>query len=515
MNNNELKVGAILSYIQMGLSILIGLIYTPVMIQLLGQSEYGLYNTVSSTISMLSVLSLSFNSSYIRYYSIYKSQDDYNLIYKLNGLFLIIFTVIGCVALGCGIFLSFHLEYVFSEGLTAQEYVIARTLMLLLTVNLSFSFPMSVFSSIISANEKFVFLKIVGMINTIVGPMVTLPLLLMGYRSITMVFVSVIISFLTNALYVYYVLMVIKNKFIFHGFERRLFKSLSIYTLFITINMIVDQINWNIDKILLGRYKGTAAVAIYSVGYSIYSYYTLFSTSISHVFTPRIHNIVNETKGNLVEQKKQLTQLFSKVGRIQFIVLGLIASGFVFFGKNFITKFWAGIEYYDSYYVALLLILPASIALIQNLGIEIQRAQNKHKFRSIAYSFMALVNLLLSIYLCQIYGAVGSAIGTAISLILANGIIMNIYYYYRCNIDILIFWKNIMQLTKGIIIPAFVGIVITRFWKVNNFIDLAVQIFIYVIVYVISMWLWGINEFEKMLIFSGLKKVGLKNDKHN
>lgn len=44
-------------------------------------------------------------------------------------------------------------------------------------------------------------------------------------------------------------------------------------------------------------------------------------------------------------------------------------------------------------------------------------------------SVMAIVNLVISIFLCQIYGAIGSAIGTAISLIFVNGIIMNIYYH--------------------------------------------------------------------------------------
>ena len=67
MKINQLKGGSLLSYGQTFLSILIGVVYTPVMLRLLGQSEYGLYNTVSSTISMLSILSLGFNSSYIRY----------------------------------------------------------------------------------------------------------------------------------------------------------------------------------------------------------------------------------------------------------------------------------------------------------------------------------------------------------------------------------------------------------------------------------------------------------------
>ena len=74
--HNQLRWGSILSYAQMGLSVLIGLLYTPVMLRLLGSSEYGLYNTVASTISMLGLLNLGFNSGYIRYFAKYRVNDS-------------------------------------------------------------------------------------------------------------------------------------------------------------------------------------------------------------------------------------------------------------------------------------------------------------------------------------------------------------------------------------------------------------------------------------------------------
>ena len=506
-NHNQLKWGSILSYAQMGLSVLIGLLYTPVMLRLLGRSEYGLYNTVASTISMLGLLNLGFNSGYIRYFAKYKVNDDKESIWKLNGLFLIIFTVIGLVALLCGLFLTFHLEMVFKSGLTAEEYGIARILMLLMTLNLAISFPMSVFSMIISANERFIFLKILGMLNTVLGPLLTLPLLLMGYRSIAMVSVSVALALITNVIYVYYVLHVLRNRFIFRDFERGIFSSLFAYTLFIAINIIVDQINWNIDKLLLTRFKGTSAVAVYSVGYSLYSYYMSFSVSVSGVFTPRIHKIVNETRDDHHLQRQQLTDLFVKVGRIQFLILGLIASGMVFFGHAFLTQFWAGPEYSDSYAVALLLMLPASIALTQNVGIEIQRALNLHQFRSLVYLGMALVNLGLSIYLCQKYGAIGSAVGTAISLIVANGLVMNIYYHLKCNMDVLAFWKNIIRMCLGLILPVAFGVAYTRILNVTRPYVFVLGIAAYTVVYCVSVWCFSMNPYEKTLVCSIFSKL--------
>ena len=214
----------------MGVSIVIGLIYTPIMIRILGKNEYGLYQTVASTISMLSLLSLGFNSGYIRYYARYKKEKDNNSIDRLNGLFLIIFSIIGVVALLCGVFLSFNLTLIFDKGLTEKEYKIARVLMILLTANLSISFPASVFSNIISAHEQFIFLKAIGMIKTVASPLITLPLLLSGYRSIVMVLVTVIVSFIVDIIYVWYVLFKMKEKFVFHDFEKGIIKSLFGYT---------------------------------------------------------------------------------------------------------------------------------------------------------------------------------------------------------------------------------------------------------------------------------------------
>jgi len=503
---NQLKWGAILSYAQMALGIIVNLAYTPIMIRILGKSEYGLYNTVASTISLLSIMNLGFNSSYIRYYSKYKKEGKKQDIFKLNGLFLIVFSIIGLIGLVCGIFLSFNLEFVFDDGLTQAEYQIAKVLMLFMTVNLAMSFPASLFTSIISAHEKYVFLKLLGMLKTVMGPLVTLPLLLLGYRSIAMVVITVSISTITDLIYFIYVVAVLKNRFIFRDFEKGIFKSLFVYTSFIAINLIVDQINWNVDKFLLGRFKGTPAVAVYSVGYALYQYYSSFSSAISGVFAPRIHKIVNSTLENLAEQKRQLTGLFIKIGRIQFLLLGLLSTGLIFFGKPFIY-FWAGEGYDESYYTMLLLVLPSTIALIQNIGIEIQRAKNKHQFRSIVYVIMAIINLVLSIFLCQKYGAIGSAIGTAISLILANGLAMNIYYHKKCNVNILTFWKNILRMSLGLIIPSVAGVAIMCFINLYSIWNMLIFIPVYTALYCASMWFLGMNKYERGLVIKPIAKI--------
>ena len=505
-HSRQIKIGAVLSYLQMGLSLLLGIIYTPVMISKLGQSEYGLYNIAASTISMLSILSLGFGSGYLRFYAKYRAKGEKDSIYRLNGLFLLTFSIIGMVALIIGCFLSFHLELVYDNGLTAGEYTIARVLMLLLTVNLALSFPMSVFNTIISANEQFIFQKVINMGKTVLTPLLTIPLLFAGFKSIAVVAVTVLLTFVVDVFNILYVVKKLKNKFYFRNFEKGIFKQIFVYTTFIMINTIVGQINWNVDKVLLGRFQGTAAVAVYAVASTLHVSYENFSTCVSNVFRTKVHMLVNTTNENRAEQRLQLTNLFVRVGRIQFLILGLVLSGFIFFGKQFITCFWAGPEYEESYYIAVLLLVSVSIVLIQNIGIDIQRAMDKHRFRSIAYLFMSVVNLLLTVWLCQIYGAIGAAIGTAMSVIVVDGLIINVFYHKQCNVNVLEFWRNILRMSVGLIPPVLFGIVAQRFLDLGKIVPFIGGIVLYTFIYAVSVWNVSMNEEEKLLFKNFLVK---------
>lgn len=508
MKANQLRTASVLSYIQIAMGIIIGIIYTPIMIRLLGKNEYGLYTTVAAAINMLSILNLGLGSGYIRYHAKYKAENDNEKINKLNGLFLTIFSIIAVIVFSIGMYLSFHLEMVFSTGLTQEEYKTAQILMILLTINITISFPMSVISNIIVANERYIFLKVLGMVKTVLTPLLTLPLLLLGFKSIGMVVLTLILNLIVDIIQLYYVLHILKNRFILGRVEKSLFTGIFTYTIFVALNLIVDQLNWNIDKIIIARFKGTESVAIYSVGYSLYVHYMTFSTAISGLFTPRVHMIVNNTIGDSQLQKTNLTELFVKVGRIQFLILALICSGFLFFGKQFLD-FWVGTGYENAYYIALLLMLPSLIPFCQNVGIEVQRAKNIHQFRAIVYIIMAVINLISSIYLCQLYGEIGSAIGTAVSLVLANGIVMNIYYHQKCNIDIISFWKSIGSLSLGLIIPIIVGGLIVYFFDLTSVLGLIIAIIFYIIIYCASQWFIGMNEYEKSIIFGVFKKLFL------
>ena len=501
MQINQKKGGVLLTYIAQAIQILSGLLYTPIMLRLLGQSEYGLYQLVASVVSYLSVLSLGFGSSYMRFYSRIKKNNDEQELARFNGMFMTIFLIIAAICLICGGIMLTNIEMVFGSGLTVIEYEKAKILLALMVFNLSLTFPASVFDSFMSAHEQFIFQRLLKVFQYLFNPFIVLPLLLMGYGSVAMVLVT---TGLTVAKLVSSVIFCVKKlhiKMVFHGFRLGLLKEMWIFTFFIFINMIVDQINWNVDKFLLGRFSGTIAVAVYGIGGQLNSMYLQVSTAISNVFIPQINRIVAEDQGD-----KVLTEIFTKVGRIQFIVLSMIVSGFIFLGKSFVSL-WAGAGYEDSYTIAMIMINPKTIALIQNLVIDKKKKKNLHKARSIVYLFMAIANIFISIPLIKIWGAKGAALGTAISLILCNGIFMNLYYQKRIGIDIIYFWKQIGKFIPAFIPTVVVGCLLRIFWNMSSFTGFLVAGGIYFSVFCVSMWKLGMNESERIMIIGPLNRI--------
>lgn len=511
---NQLKVGVILSYLATGLNMLIQLLYTPIMIKLLGQSEYGLYTLVGSVVSYLSLFSLGFTGAYLRFYSRYRKEGGKESIARLNGLFLTIFLCMAIVALVCGVTLSHFTPQLFGTKLSKVELEKAKTLMQILVINIACTFPASVFESIVSAHEQYIFQRLLNLGGIVFNPFICLPLLLSGKGSIAVVCVTTGITVGKLLFNVAFCVKKLQVQFEFRNLNLSLLKEIAGFSFFLFINMVIDQINWAVDKFILGRIAGTATVAVYGVGAQINAMYIQFSTAISSVFSPRVNRIAAEKDATIY---KKFTELFIKVGRIQFLFLGLIVSGFVFFGKYFLTDIYVTSAYVDSYYVAVLLIVPVTIPLIQNLGIEIQRAVNKHRMRALVYAMMAFVNICISIPLAVLYGPIGSALGTSLSLLLANGIIMNIYYHKQIQIDMIAFWKSIFSLGRGLVFPIVLGCVISCGIEFDSITNYMKWIIVYILAYAISMWLFGMNTYEKNLIIHPLKSIWRgrpKNDYH-
>ena len=503
-NNNERKIGAILSYISIIASTLVQLTYTPLLIKTMGQSEYGLYSLVNSVIGYLTVLDLGFGNAIVVYTSKYRAKKMYEEEKQLHGMFKLIFIIIGIIAGLLGIILFLNVNNMFGSTMNLVELKKIKIMMIILTINLVFTFCFSIYSSVITAYEKFIYQKIISILNTLLKPIIMIPLLFMGYKSITMAVVITIVNIFVIISNYLYCRNKLKIKIKYQGFNKKVFKKIFKYSIFIFLAVVVDKANWSVDQFVLGAVSGTIAVSLYSTASTINILFINLSTAISGVLLPKMSKMIAKKATD-----EEITNEFIKVGRIQYLIVFLMASGLTLFGKEFFIA-WVGKKFVESYYIALILIIPLCLPLIQNLGISIMQARNMHKFRSIVLFLIAIANIAISIPLAKMYGGIGSAIGTSISLLVGNVLIINIYYYKKVGINVIKFWKEIFTMTIPFVIPVSLIVILIKLIPLHGYQHVIIFGGIYTIIYTIICYLVVLNKYEKDIVNKVFRKMYLK-----
>ncbi len=498
---NQIKAGAVLNYVIIGLNILTGLLYTPYMLHCLGQNEYGLYSIVASVIAYLTLLDFGFGSAITRYTARIRATGTKDNEWRLYGMFLSAYTLIGILVTIVGFVLYFNIGNMFDRTMTNDEIGQAKIMMGLMVFNLAVTFPLSVFGSIVNAYEKFVFQRIVNISRIILSTLTLILVLFMGYKAVAMVIIQTVFSLGTlvaNWMYCKYRLEI---KIFFNGFDYQLLKEILVFSWWSFVGAIIDRLYWNTGQFILGVYCGTVAVAIYSVAFTLFQLYLSMSTALNSVLLPRITVLATNE-----DNDKQISDLFNRTGRLQFCVLCLILCGFSLFGKAFI-RLWAGPDYETSFTVALLFFVATIVPLIQNVGLSVIMARGKLKFRSLTYLAISIVTVIGEILVAKNHGVIGCAWAITIAHIIGQWIIMNIYYSKSQHLEIGVFWKNIIKMSIAPFLISIIFSISLRFWTLDSWIKLMEGIGIFLCVYLPVFWHFSMNGYEKSQVMGVIRKI--------
>lgn len=495
---NERKAGALLSYINLGIGSIIPLFYTPIMLKLLGQEEYGLYGLANSAISYLSLLNFGMGSAIVRYTAKCRAEEKHNEVKGLIGLFLLIYGCLSMVVCLLGSYLVGKADVFFAKGLSVEEISRLRVIMRIMVLSTAISLPISVFTSIISAYEQFIFAKAYGILGTVLTPILNLIILYAGHGAVGIAMANLIFQIISGLIYCTYCARRLRLVPSFKGMPIHLLKEIWIFSAFVFISSIADMLYWATDKVLIGAFIGSAAVAVYNIGGTFTSILQNMAHAISNMFTPKVMMMARDHSS-----AEQTSELMIRIGRLQYYIVSFVLSGYIVFGRSFIVL-WAGEGYMDAYYIALLTMIPLAVPLIQSIAYSTIVAQNRHRFRAILYVVIAVINVISTYLAIPRFGIIGAAACTAAAYILGNGIIMNFYYSRKIGLDIRGFWKSIGRISKVPVLSIILG-----YYLVNSVFTMdSVSVFllgvcVYSVLFWIMNWFFSMNSYEKEL-FSGL-----------
>lgn len=493
------KAGVILGYLAMLIKNLSSLLLTPLMISVFGDSEFGIYKLVLSITSYFALADLGLSNAVIRYVSEYKAHNDKESESKFIALILLADSVVVSIALIALFFVSPWIPHIFRASFSSTEITTLQSLLFLLAFNAIFNLFSNLTNGVIKSYEQFGLLKSINIIALFIRFIAILSLLLLGYKSFSIVLLDTILSLLQLITTWSYCRFKLQVRAHFHNLEFSYSKTILAYSLFVFIDALAFHLFWTADNFIIGLFISSNAIAIYSVGTLISSLFFAFSIVISDVLMP---GVVKQVATNATN--KELTDHMIQIGRIKLIALALPTIGFIFIGKTFL-RLWVGSTYLDAYPIALLVIIPTVAAGICDVGLYIMWAKNKHRIKSIVSLIIALVNIVLTVILVKRIGIIGAAIGTSFAYISGYNIFNNIYFQRVLGLDMFRFIKETLRkIWIPISVTSLVAFSITKLQS-NSWTYLILATLSITLIYGITQYIIGFNTYEKNLVRNILK----------
>lgn len=497
------RAGAVVSYVYMMAQIIVQLVYVPLLLSGIGQEEYGLYQLVGSIMSYIISVNSVLAAGVSRYYCMYRSKGDEKMATNTLALAKRLYWIISVIVLVIVSCLIPVVQVVYQGSFTPTQLNECSAMLIVLGLNAVVTMNNTINIAAITAEERFVFLKGSQLVTLVAQPVVVITLISFIPNALMVTLVVLAMNALCALIQRIYAQNFLKVQYAYCGWDGTLARGLLGFSVSIILVVAADQIFWKADQLIIGYLSGAALVAVYAVGSQIYMAYMNVGTVVSSVFFPRVSELYHGERSI-----GKVSELYARVGRVTFLICSAVLGAFLVVGPDFI-RLWAGDSYSDAYLVAVFVMVPLTIDLVQNLANTIMQVADKYLFRGTVMLTLAVLNIATTIALVNCLGIIGAALSTGVALFVGNGIIINWYLTRHIHIDVKGFWRQV-----GHLIPSFitaVGVCAAVYWLLpvphQSWLSLIVAAAVYEFLLFSLEWRFGMNEQEKGLFLSVLRKL--------
>ena len=449
---SQIKLGAILSYLSIALNVLAGFLYTPWMIEQIGDIDYGLYTLASSLISLLLIdfglggAASRFVSKFVAEGRLDKANAFLGAIYKL---YLFLDAVI-CLAF---LTIFFFLEQIY-VSLSPEELQKLEVVYCIVASYAVFSFPFVTLNGMLTAYERFVHLKLADIINRIFTVGLTVVALLAGMGLYALVATHAISGLITITYKYIAVRRTTPLRVSFGRTNSAIYKEIFAFSIWGAVAVLAQRLILNITPSILGVVSSSKEIAVFGIVAQIEAYSYILTTAINGMFLPRISRIyAHDPQGNLI------MPLLTNVGRFQFALNGLLIVGFGMLGGNFL-RLWVGENFGNAYWGILLVILPGLFFNPLQIANTAMIVQNKVREQACIEVVCGIVNITISWILSKHYGAIGASFSVFVAYSI-RAVLYHIVIHKSLHINIGLFVKKCYwKMLPSILVTLIVGVCI-------------------------------------------------------
>lgn len=494
-----------MSYAYSGAQIIVNLVYVPMLLRGIGQSEYGLYQMIGSIISYLTVINTTLAAGATRYYTKYYVLGDEEGMANTLGILRRIYRWASAIVVVATSVCIIIFRIVYAQSFTAWELEECGLLLAVLAINLIVTMSNTISISVITAHEEFVFLKGTMLLTVVLQPLVVLLAIRFFPYALSVCLVQLALNGICCAVQHAYARRSLGMDSKLRHFDRQLQSGILHLSGAVALAAVADQIFWKTDQLILGYVYGTSTVAVYAVGSQIVGVYMPLGTAASAIFLPQISELWHKN-----HDIDAISALFTKVSRIVMYPLLAVLTGFIVFGQDFI-ELWAGKGYGVAYWVAVIELTPFTVDVMQNVGLTILQVMNRYDFRAKMYFVAAVLNIGLTAALVVPYGSIGAASASGIAILISSGFILNWYYAKRVGLHMGPYWSSIARQAIPMVALCAASSVVWNClalpvtWPV-----LLVGMLVYAVAFTLVAYFACANSYEKGIVNSALRKLGVR-----
>ena len=494
-NNGRLMLrNTIFLYLRMFVIMCINLIAVKLLLQALGETDFGIYNVVGGIVTMLTFLTSSMSSAAQRFFAYYIGSNDKLNFYKVFRVSLLTFMLIVFVILVLAETIGLWLV---NTQLTIPESRIVSTSWVYQLSVLTFCINLSVvpFMAVIIASERMDFYAIVSMIDAILK--LCIIYIIKGVSTDKMVLYAGLYMFISFTNLIAYFLF-IKRKYRKLSFkptwERNIFRQIFSYCSWYMFGSFATVTSNQGINILLNIFFNPVINAARGIAYQINSAVNMFVTSFYQAVRPQI------IKRYAAGEMESMRGLVFKSTKLSFYLI-LLMSVPLLIWMHEILEFWLkNVPEYTILFARLVIITT----MIDTLGYPLTTAvcaNGNIKWFQILTGGIILINLPISyIFLkCNFPPQVTMYIAICISVIVH---VVRIYFSKLIyNLDISEYSLLIMRIVVVSVISFLFPIV---FYKIIPYekepIDILIGILLSLFYVTFIIFIIGMNREEKLIL---------------
>lgn len=198
-----------------------------------------------------------------------------------------------------------NIEDIFINSIQGSDIIKAKTMFVILVIGMIFTTIYSVFCAILTSFEEFFIPRLMNVALNVLKIIMTFVLLFINLKAVSLTILGIIF----NIFNVVYSVKKYNFRIKLHYWDYALFKEVMTFSLYNFMNMLIAQIYWKLDTMIIGVVMSTSMVAIYSIGMQLNDIILNLTTSVTMVILPRITKLVT---GNA--SRKETTMFMVKIG---------------------------------------------------------------------------------------------------------------------------------------------------------------------------------------------------------